>query len=317
MFTILRQAFRRTAQNWKIVLLIFFINCCLGLCFAFPAFNVLKSESQNSLAFNSLITGFDFTVFSDFLNVNGKSLKQLLPISFILTAVFLALNIFFSGGILSQFTIRDTFRISDFFKNSAHYFLKFLLIAFIQLLFILITLIVSIIFFGVFGAIADDKTEPIFMLWMIPPFVFMAFYITFLINTGDYAKVLLHRDALLNPWGAFWKASSYVFSNFMTMYIYWAVVLVSVVLLLLYLWLEGATGMTSGFMIWAFFVVQQVFVFCRTFLRTWQLSNAYDYVSLRPIPITEKPIFIEQAIETEVNPEPNSDNEATEIKLSE
>ena len=67
MFTILRQAFRRTAQNWKIVLLIFLVNLGLGLFIAFPAFNILQTESQNSLAFDNLVADFDFTVISDFL----------------------------------------------------------------------------------------------------------------------------------------------------------------------------------------------------------------------------------------------------------
>lgn len=313
MFTILRQAFRRTAQNWKIVLLIFFINLCLGLCLAFPAFNILQTESNHSLAFNNLISDFDFTVFTDFLNKNSKSLKPLLPITFITTAFYICLNIFFSGGILSQFTIRDTFRLSDFFKNSAHYFLNFLLIFLIQLVLNIIALITSIVLFGVFGTIADGKTEPTFVAWMIPPFIFMVFCVTFLLNVGDYAKVLLHRDELLNPWKAFWKAFVYIFKNLKTMSIYWAVLLVAGILMLFYLWLESISGMTSGITIWLFFLVQQAFIFCRVFIRIWNLSNAYDYVSLRPIPITHRPVIIETVVEEEVKNEEGQE----ENKLSE
>jgi hypothetical protein len=317
MFTILTQAFRRTIQNWPIVLLIFIVNFCLGLCLAFPAFNILQTESNQSLAFDNLITGFDFTIFSDFLTKGGKSLKSLLPIGFALTALYAILNVFFSGGILSQFTLRETFRVSDFLRNSAKYFFKFLLIFLIQIVFLIFAIIVSLVIYSIFGAIAYGKIEPIFMAWMIPPTVFMLFYITFLLNVGDYAKVLLHRDTLLNPWNAFWKASTYVFTNFKTMYIYWSVLMASVILLLFYLWLESATGMTSGFTIWLFFVVQQVFVFCRVFLRTWNLSNAFDFVSLRPIPLTPKPIIVAPAIVEESSETAETDDDtATATKLS-
>jgi hypothetical protein len=321
MLTILTQAFRRTTQNWKMVLVIFLVNFGLGLILAFPAFNILQAESDNSLAFNNLIADLDFTVFSDFLRISGKALKPLLPIGLILTTVYAILNIFFSGGILSQFTIRDTFRLFDFLKNSAHHFVRFLLLFLVQLLFLLFAAIVSLVLFGVFGAIGWGDTELKFFAWMIPPIAFLFFYLTYLFNVGEYAKVLLHRDALLNPWKAFWKASNYVFRNFKTMQVYWSVLLVTFLFLLFYLWLESSIGMTSGFTIWLMFFVQQSFIFGRVFIRIWNLSNTFDYLSLRPIPLTVKPVIITPIIESSViednNNETNAEEGEQENKLSE
>ena len=314
MFTILRQAFRRTAQHWQIVLLIFLTNLVLGLFLAFPAFNILQQSSDNSLIFNNLVNDFDFTVFNDFLNKCGKSLPPLLPVSLALTGIYVLLNIFFSGGILSQFTLRNTFNLSDFLKNSAHYFLPFLAIFLIQLVFIIFAFATSIALFGIFGVIANESTEPTFMAWMLLPSGFMFYYFTYLLNIGDYARVILHRDTLLNPWKAFWKASRYVFQNFKTMQVYWAVLIVIFVFILIYLSIESSIGMKSGFTIWLMLLVQQVFIFVRVFARIWNLSNAYDYVSLRPIPLTEKPVIVEPTAEDENE---NDRDEASENKLSE
>ncbi len=313
MRTILIQAFRRTSQNWKIILLIFFVNFVLGLCLAFPSFNILQEESHNSLVFNNLVADFDFTIFYDFMNKGGKSLLKLFPISLFLSVIYILLSIFFAGGILSQFTIRDTFRLNNFFNNSAHYFLKFCLIALIQLVFILFALIISIVLFGIFGVLADGNTEPKFVMWMIPPFAFLAFIITFLLNVGDYARVLVHRDSLLNPWNAFWKAVAYVFKNFKTMQLYWSVLLAIAILLLLYLWVESTIEMESGFTIWLMFLIQQAYVFCRIFVRMCNLSNAFDYISLRPIPITEKPAIIEHYAYEEAK----NEDDTVQNKLSE
>lgn len=312
MFTILRQAFRRTAQNSQIVLVIFLVNFTLGLIIAFPSFSIIKAESQQSLAFEKLIKDFDFTVFYDFMHKNGKSLTSLIPVGFLLAGFYTLLNIFFSGGILSQFTIRNTFKLNEFLKNSGHYFLRFFLLFLIQVVFLIIALIVASVVFGIFGIIADGKTEPTFVAWMSFPSVFTFFIITYLLNVGDYARVLLHRDDLLNPWKAFWKATNYVFRNFKTMQVYWAIVLVAVLLVVLYLILESVIGMTSGFKIWLMFIIQQFFIFCRVFIRTWNLSNAFDFVSLRPIPLTPKPITIEPEIIEEVNGEENIDNQLIE-----
>ncbi|MDZ7934116.1 MAG: hypothetical protein U5M51_03945 [Emticicia sp.] len=318
MFTILRQAFRRTAQNWQIVLVIFLVNFALGLIIAFPSFSIIKAESEQSLAFEKLIKDFDFTVFYDFMHHNGKSLVSLIPISLLLTGLYTLLNIFFSGGILSQFTIRDTFKLGDFLKNSWHYFLRFFLLFLIQIVFLIIALIVTFALFGIFGAIADGKTEPTFIAWMIFPSVFAFYYITYLLNVGDYARVLLHRDDLLNPWKAFWKATDYVFRNFKTMQVYWAIVVVSFAVIMIYLMLESVIGMTSGFKIWLMFIIQQFFIFCRVFIRTWNLSNAFDFVSLRPIPLTPKPIIIEpEVIENTNEATATEEDTSSENKLSE
>lgn len=318
MFTILRQAFRRTAQNWQIVLVIFLVNFTLGLIIAFPSFSIIKAESEQSLAFEKLIKDFDFTVFYDFMHKSGKSLISMIPVSLVLSGFYIALNIFFSGGILSQFTLRNTFKLNEFLKNSGHYFLRFFLLFLLQVVFLVLAILLVFIAYGIFGVIADGKTEPTFVAWMIFPSAFAFFIITLLLNVGDYAKVLLHRDELLNPWKAFWKATDYVFRNFKTMQIYWAVVVVSFAVMIVYLMLESRIGMTSGFKIWLMFIIQQLFIFCRVFIRTWNLSNAFDFISLRPIPLTPKPIIIEPEIIEEASQESQTDEEQdSETKLSE
>lgn len=318
MFTILRQAFRRTAQNWQIVLVIFLVNFTLGLIIAFPSFSIIKAESEQPLAFEKLIKDFDFTVFYDFMHKNGKSLTSMIPVSLLLAGLYTLLNIFFSGGILSQFTLRDSFKLNNFLKNSWHYFFRFFLVFLIQLISLILSFIVIVVMFGIFGGIADGKTEPTFVAWMIFPSAFAFYYITYLLNVGDYARVLLHRDELLNPWKAFERAADYVFRNFKTMQIYWAVVVVSFAVMLVYLFLESAIGMTSGVKIWLMFIIQQFFIFCRVFIRTWNLSNAFDFVSLRPIPLTPKSIIIEPEIVEVASQEAQTDEEQdSETKLSE
>lgn len=313
MFTILRQAFRRTAQNWQIVLVIFLVNFTLGLIIAFPSFSIIKAESEQSLAFEKLIKDFDFTVFYDFMHKNGKSLISMIPVSLVLSGFYIALNIFFSGGILSQFTVRDTFKLNEFLKKSGHYFLRFFLLFLLQVIFLIIALIAIFAVFGIFGAIADGKTEPTFVAWMLFPSAFTFYYITYLLNVGDYARVLLHRDELLNPWKAFWKATDYIFRNFKTMQIYWALVMIGFAVILVYLFLESSIGMTSGFKIWLMFIIQQFFIFCRVFIRTWNLSNAFDFVSLRPIPLTPKPIIIEPEIIEDLNEETKPRDEENDV----
>jgi len=289
MFTILSQAFNRTARNWKMVLTVFIVNISFGLILAAPLYNVLQSEAQGSLEFNKLISGFDLTVIIDFLSKSGKSLPPFWLLGFALSVIYLILNIFFAGGILSQFALRGTFRLNEFFRNCTNYFGKFLLVFLIELVALLGVCIVSFIFLGISLLASDGSTEPVQMAWLTPSLLLSGFMFTVVLNIGNYAKVILFKNFSLNAWLGFWKATNYILHNFKTMRIYWAILVVAVILVLLYLFLESAIGLSSVFKIFVMFFVQQAFIFGRVFLKMWMLSGAFDYLSLKPIPLAPSP----------------------------
>ncbi|WP_337041792.1 hypothetical protein [Emticicia sp. 17c] len=293
MFTILSQAFNRTAQNWKMVLTVFFINIAIGLILAVPVYNTLQSEAQGSLEFNKLITEFNLTVIIDFLGKSKKALKPFWALGFSLSFIYLILNVFFAGGILNQFATRGTFTLTNFFRQSAQCFGRFLLVFLIEAVALLGVLVVSVICIGVSIIAGDGSTEPIQMAWLAPSFLVSAFLLTIALNIGNYAKVILFKNLSLSVWVGFWKATNYIFQNFKTMRIYWAILAVALLLVLVYLFLESAIGMTSAVKIFIMFVIQQLFVFGRVFLKMWTLSGAFEYLSLKPIPLaiaTPKPV---------------------------
>lgn len=294
MFTILSQAFNRTARNWKMVLTVFIVNLSLGLILAAPLYKVFQSEANGSLEFNKLIDGFDLTVIIDFLSKSGKALPKFWLLGFVLSLLYLVLNIFFAGGILSQFALRGTFTFSlkEFLKNSAQHFGKFLLVFLIELVALLGVCIISFIFLGVSMVASDGSTEPVQMVWLTPSLLISGFLFTVVLNIGNYAKVILFKNLSLNVWLGFWKATNYIFQNFKTMRIYWAIVLVAAILVLVYLFLESAIGMNSAFKIFVLFIIQQAFVFGRVFMKMWMLSGAFEYLTLKPIPLAPAPLFV-------------------------
>ncbi|MBA4852803.1 hypothetical protein [Emticicia sp. BO119] len=309
MFTILSQAFNRTARNWKMVLTVFIVNISLGLLLAAPLYNVLQSEAEGSLEFNKLVNGFDLTVIIDFLSKHGKTLPRFWLLGFVLSLIYLMLNIFFAGGILSQFASRGTFRINEFLKNSTRYFGKFLLVFLIELIALLAVCIVSFIFLGVSLIASENSTEPVQMAWLTPSLLLSGFLFTVVLNIGNYAKVILFKNLSLNVWLGFWKATNYIFHNFKTMRIYWAILVVAVILVLVYLFLESAIGMNTAFRIFIMFIVQQAFVFGRVFMKIWMFSGTFEYLTLKPVPIAQSPVITVS--------EPNEATGDTENKLSE
>ena len=286
MFTILSQAFKRTARNWKMVLTVFILNLSLGLILATPLYNMLQSETQNSLEFEKLLTGFDFTVISDFLSQGRKSLRPFWLLSLALSVIYLILNIFFAGGILAQFTKRGSFTLDNFFKNSAQHFGRFLLVFLIELVALLGVAVISFACIGISLVASDGSTEPVQLALLIPSLLLSGILLTVVLNIGHYAKAILFKNLSVNAWVGFWKAAGYILHNFKTMRIYWAILIVAVALVLLYLFVESAIGMTSSFKIGIMFILQQVFIFCRVFVKIWMLSGAFEYLSLKPIQIT-------------------------------
>jgi hypothetical protein len=283
MLTILQIAFRLTAHHWKMTLFIFIINLVFALVIAQPFYTTLGEQTANSMEMDKLVTGFDFTTFSDFLRVSGKKLAFLFPLIIILGIIYFILNLFFSGGIIDKFgKPNEAFNISQFINASKRYFLRFLGLFLFQILLSVLVLLIGGVLFLIAGNIAEGGTERTYFYAFLIPFLIFLGLITIVWLIGDYAKIIVYREGC-SIWKAFKAAIGYVFKNPKTIWLYWLLIAVFLVIGLIYLLMDATIGMTSIFTIGLMFVLQQTFVFIRVFIRNWQIGTTSEFYSLRPI----------------------------------
>jgi hypothetical protein len=113
---------------------------------------------------------------------------------------------------------------------------------------------------------------------------------------GDYGRVMLFKSPTLTPYGAFWKAFSYIFKWPSAIALFWMIIVLGIILFVVYLGIDSLIGMNSTLTIFVMFVVQQVFVFARTFLKISTQVAAKNYFEARPFEL-EKVILVTETEE--------------------
>jgi hypothetical protein len=254
------------------------VSLALGLLVALPMFSTLTAEHGDSLAPLQLLPGFDYTVYSDFMNQSDKAISPLLSVGRWTGLAYLLLSVFFGGGILYRFSQPgQTFRMVDFWRASSTYFGRFLKLLGVAVAFVfsagLIWLVIGAL---VIVGLSDSLTERELFWIGAGFFALFALSVTLILCIGDYAKVIMFQDDETNAFRAFGRASGVVRRNLRATYgRYWLLLAIGTGLFGLYFLLDELIGMTNWLTILIMIVVQQLFILSRVMLKVWNLGVAY------------------------------------------
>lgn len=268
---------------------IYLVNALLGLLILLPSYATLKSEAGPSMAFSQLLDGFDSTVYSDFMAASMKAVSPLLSVGRWLGALWLVLSVFFTGGILQQFSQAQPFELSTFLAHCTPYFGRFFRLLGVTLLFLLVSLLIPLLIGGLIGgALFESVTErELFFVGLVTGLVAVGFG-TLVLCIGDYARVWLFREAGNSAFRAFGKAGRFVLSHPGKTYgPYALLMLLGTGLFGLYFLLDDLIGLQNWPTIFLMFLVQQAFIALRIFLKVWNLGTVLTvYTSLaEPRPV--------------------------------
>jgi hypothetical protein len=287
MFQVFLKSLRQLFDKWPMILMFYLVGLVMSLIVARPFYVTFLEEANFSTELDILIKQFDFMVFTDFLRTSGKAFKPFVSLTAFLGLITLVINNFFDGGLLNTWK-KEQFNFSDFFAACTSTFGKFLWVLFYSFVSLLVFVSLSGMFFFIFAAIAEGGSEREYILWMIPPCLILLYLISFIIVQNQYTKVIIFENPKVSAWQAFGKAFSFVLSRPQPLFLFWMIGLLGVLTYLLYLALDSWIGMHSGLTIFFMFVIQQLLVLIRTYLKTLKLWSAANYYSLKPINILLK-----------------------------
>ena len=304
---VLSIAFQQTLRSDRILYVIYGVTLTLALVAALPFYNTLKIEDQNSRAFLNLLNGFDYTIFSDFMNRSQRTLAPLLSVGRWLGLVYVFLSIFFAGGILARFmqppALRsaDLFTIGMFWQACTYYVSRFLGLFVVTLLFVIVGGGLWLVIGSIVGVALSDTFTERGQFWIgLLFFSLFALTATFLLCIGDYAKVVMVQEDEQNPFRAFGRAGRLVLRNVGKTYgLYCLLILLGTGLFGIYFLIDEVILMSSWSTILLMFIVQQVLIFTRVGLKIWSLGTVYCVYVTLPKP---QPIILPQ-------PLPNPDQE--------
>ncbi len=260
------------------IVLLYFTNVLAALVLAIPFFGMIKTGFGNSMAINEMLNQFNFTIFSDFISNAGVVVKNIVSQTIWLSAFFLIISSFLTGGILRTF-IKDHFTMSSFFSASGYHFLRFMgLNVFMIIIQIIIASMVYVPVFALTSKIsAHIQTElPLFRIFFTGIGIHLFLLILFIL-VGDYAKYYLLLHDSNNIFKAFAKAVMFVFGHFFKAFSIF-IVLMAIPLLIFYLYLnlDRDIGMSTAVSIILMFLIQQMFIVLRIWFRLWMHSSQFE-----------------------------------------
>ena len=287
--------FRSASKSKKLALLIYIITLCLVLCLAIPFGNTIEKETGNSTAFTSLLKDFDYTVYKDFMNQYSKAVEPYLSVAVWAGFFYLLFTIFFEGGILTILKRREKkYSLNTFWKGSAEYFSRFFRLAIYSVAFqIIIFLVIYIPLVNILDSVYDtvDSEVPLFYILLSGIIILFIFVLT----VTDYSKIMMVENDNNRPFKTFFKSFAFVLRHFpSTYFLYLILLLFPVLLFIIYFKVEGIIGMSSGIGIFAVFIIQQLFIWCRVFIKIWILGselNLYGKFEGREKQIKKIPVF--------------------------
>ncbi|MFD1144029.1 hypothetical protein ACFQ4C_23085 [Larkinella insperata] len=273
-------SFQLIRRSWRMVLWLYGVNFLMSLLVLLPAYATFRRDMGASLEYLKLLNGFDFTVYSDFRHNHGSATNSLLTVGFWLGLLYLLISVFFTGGLLQQVASatdrRQTFRLSRFLAAGAQGFGRFFRLFLCVSSFIFLLSVVFLLAGGL-SALALTKTLNEEEL----SYVALAFLLVFALSAllalcvGDYAKIRLFRRDETRAVFAFWVSMRFLFSRVrVTFGNYLLLIGVGLACFGVYFLLESWIVTRGWAEIALLFLIQQLFIISRTFLKVWVLATA-------------------------------------------
>ncbi len=265
------------ARSKKMTTLIYAITFLLALIIAIPFRSALNNNSGNSMALQSLLKGFDFTTYTDFMHSAGKVINSFVPIAIWFGVFYLIFTVFFSGGVLKILTEENQkFSIKVFLASSGEFFFRFFRLAVYLLIFqaiIAIIIYLPLTFIVNFASKSVESEAGLVYIVLTGVLIHLILFILFLI-VGDYTKISLYLDDSRKVFIHIFKSIRFVFRHLFSTYVlYIFLLIIPVLLFAVYFWLDSIIGMVSAFTILIMFLIQQIFVWTRTLVKIWILGS--------------------------------------------
>jgi hypothetical protein len=279
--------FRRALSEWKMVFLLYAVNLLMALPLALAFQATLSSGLGMSMDSSHLMEGLDFSMMRDFLNLHRDGVAALLQQILWVLLVYMILNTFLAGGILTVVRgKKETFSASAFFGGCGTYFLRFLrLFLIFGVLLILILAILGSVLGAITSVIIDSATSEVTDVWArVSMAVLLTLPLVLVIMVADYAKIIVvaqdEHSMLKTAW---WSSRLVVRNLFRTFGLEVLMLLLPVALFALYVALDLSIGMSSGVTVLVMFVIQQLFIMSKAWTKVFFFSGELSlYHSLQP-----------------------------------
>jgi hypothetical protein len=257
------------------LVVLYLLNLLPAFLLAWGFRSALLEGLGDSMSAEAILGGFDFTVFSDFLNHHGETLSPIYAQVFAAIGIYALVSVFTAGGILSVLSGTEG-SLRNFFMACGDLFPRFFRLFLIFILVASVAGFVAAALLGIFHEIITDgaASEKPEILWFLAAVGIWVAIIMLIGTIGDYAKI----DTVCNDRGkmlrAFWRATKFVLRRFLPVVGLQLLIFILVLLLVgLYWSAESLFETASAAAVVLLFILQQAFVGSRIWARVFSFAS--------------------------------------------
>jgi hypothetical protein len=189
---VLLQSVRSIFKNFHFIILLWLLNAMAAIVLTVPIYNVLINNLGNSMMSERLTQGFDYMWYLQFRNIYHVQFDQIPMNIYFVVGIYLLIQTFFSGGLISIFHIRDKNHTVDFFYGGVRYFFRFLKILLVSLLFFALAFKINDYLgeFITWAFINSENVRAEFILKSLR-YILLIFLIGVITMISDYSRVAI------------------------------------------------------------------------------------------------------------------------------
>lgn len=260
----LKNGINKGISNWRVILILWFINFLFSLPFFFSTNSLLSKAFSKSLIFEKTLNG-DISLFLEFMTHYKREIGILLLFSILLSFLYWLINLFLSGGII--FILKeDSKNLRDIFASAPMYFWRFIKLS---LLFIPLFIIFFIIWRlrGKSNELFSNLTgsEKFSFYFSLLTFIIVCLIFLVLRILFDYGRIRIVFEEERTVTLSLLRTINLVFKNFGKTFILY--ILLNLFLLIYYIPFLFLMRIPSNsfLLILIFFVFSQALLFLRSF----------------------------------------------------
>ena len=283
---------RGTARIWlhkRLLLWLYALNLLFAAVLVFPFRQVVGELSKTDLA-DDFVSGFRVDSFLDFWLQHFEPLKALGYAAVGLGVLYLIVSIFLSGGIVAALTLERRVSLRRFLNDSARYFWRYLR------LFVLLVVVVGLIVAGYTALVGDfvedlqesATTDVASFLWRALSVIVVLVLVSLVIMVFDYAKIRTVVDRRRSMFVATVMALAFSVRRFwQTIPLFFLNLLIVCAVFAVYLVVENQFSNATTVSMISLFVIQQVLILSRIWMRLSFFSTqlAYYRSVTEPLPL--------------------------------
>ncbi|HPI37439.1 MAG TPA: hypothetical protein PK397_05800 [Ignavibacteriaceae bacterium] len=185
-------ASRGVYKNKKFVILFWLTNFLFSVALTLPIFAMLQDSLSNSTLSSKIYWGFDTLWFIQFLSIYEKSLSVVPYTIYSVIGIYIIIQLFYLGGLLSVLINSQKNHFVDFFFGAVKYFSRFIKIAFFTFIFYFIALGINIVLDYMVRVFFLDSGSTLweFVIQLIR-YLFFLLLIGVVSIISDYSKIAL------------------------------------------------------------------------------------------------------------------------------